>query len=422
MINVYKVLITPVKNINGYEASATDVTEYVISGGIGDISLKSDANDFDIGQYTYDYVDIKFTNFSGYFSDIEQPRTLFKFGRDKAKVEIQYRDLDGDYIASFKGIINDEFTVQDLNKNEVKLRVMSYDSIFRKLVATVGTVSPTMLVSTAFKVLLNRPAVTNLINYSASLITPLLDIAIDAVDGLENVSFKDAFNKLLEASCSVMFVDEDNYINVRSRTNNSNTPHYFWNWGDLLGRNNIIGIEKYNTGLQRAFNLFKIDLTSSQNTSSINEFALREKELSLEKIFTDVNKQQLICDTYVANFAYPKKEFELTVKTELAKDIKLFDLVSVDYKSKPLKQAAAPVLYTLPMPLIANNLPIVYEGQQISPVIGFKVIAKTIKTDKLETVLKLREIGTAAGDSALQYGYKYNYRSWGKPNPFKCKR
>ncbi len=402
-INKYKIEITPVENSNGY-ASVVDVTEYVKEAGISDISIRSDSTDFDVGVYTYDKVDITFINFNGWFSDINQGSTIFKFGRDRAKVTIYYRDTTRTYIEVFKGVINDEFTQQNFDSNTVKVMALSYDSIFRKLNAIVGTVATGQTITSALTSLLNRPSVTNVINFDIAKITPLLDITIDETEILSNVSFKQALDRLLAISCSVLFIDETNTIVVRSREHNAGVQASFYNWGDEYGRNNIISVNNYNTGVQRAFNLFKIgDNISALNQASINKNGLREKTLSdIERIITDDTKRQLVVDTYINTFSNPKIEFELKVRSELAKDLKLFDLVTVDYKQKPLKKDKATIVYSGVLPLTANyNMPNLAEGQKIRGDMGFKIIEKKINVDNFITTLKLREIGTGAGDSLI---------------------
>ncbi len=404
-INKYKVEITPLIKTDTYKATATDYTEYVLYNGIADISQKADSTDFDIGVYTYNYVDITFSNMNGYFSDIDMGATRFKYGRDKAKVTISYRDIDGNYSVVFKGIINDEFTQQDFSKNTVKCRVMSYDSIFRKLASEVGTVASGQTIKQAFINLLNRGSVTSLLNYDVDNINPVLNLIIDDATPLYNVSFKEAMDLLLMASCSVMFIDEDDNIIVRSRAQSSDLMAEFWNTGDLLGRNNILSIESYNSGLQRSFNLFTINEVSAISDASVAVNGLREKDLSaVADMITDTEKRQEIVDTYRDLFASPKKELKLTIKTELAKALKLFDMVTVGYQNRPVKRDKAPFLYVGDMPVdTAYSMPYLLEGQKVNQNMGFKIIEKTIKSDRLLTTLKLREIGTAVGDSILEF-------------------
>jgi len=404
-VNEYKVEVTPLIRFGTYASSATDISEFV-QVDLGDISQKADSADFDIGIYTYGYVDLKAINYNGWFSDVNIGATIFKFGRDKAKVTISYKDLEGNYNLVFKGIINDEFTTQDLDKSTVKFRIMSYDSIFRKLACTVGTIASGQTVKAAFKNLFNRPAVTSLLNYDVDNIDPLLgDIIIDDASELVNISFKESLDKLLAISCSVMFIDEDDYIVIRSRDADPTLSYEFWNAADYLGRNNIIRISDYNTGLQRAFNLFVIGNVSSLNEASIADFGLRKKEIeNIDSIITDTEKQQLICDTYRDSFSIPKRELRLTVKTEEAKGLRLFNLVTLGYSQKVVKRPNAPYLYVGGVPEdTEDNLPYVIESQQVEEDAGFKIIEKTIKPDKLYTELKLREIGTLTGDSVLDF-------------------
>jgi hypothetical protein len=241
--------------------------------------------------------------------------------------------------------------------------------------------------------------------YVKDLINPLLNLTIDNPEPLFNISYKEALDKLLKISCSVLYIDENDYINIRSRADNGSLAMEFWNWGDLFGRNNILGVSKYNTGLQRAFNLFKIgDTISALNQPQIDQNGLRQKSLdNIEDIITNLESQQLIVDAYRDNFSVAKREFELQVKSETAQDLKLFDLVTVGYSQKPVKRSSAPVLYIGSIPVDVVNMPYQLEGQKISQDTGFKIIEKRVDAEKFLTTLKLREIGTNAGDSNLAF-------------------
>jgi len=402
----YRVLITPLEKTNVYQAEPFDATEFVLSASISDISLKADSNDFDVGIYTFDKVDISFINFNSWFSDINMGATRFKFGRDRAKVIIEYRDETGAFNEVFRGIINDEFSSQDFDESNnaiVKMKVLSLDSVFNKLIVQTGTISVNQTIKEALVNLLNRPAITSLLNYNLANINPLLNLNIDNVESLTNVSYKKALNLLLQASCSVLFIDENQNIIIKDRQHNTPKAMSFYNWGDLTGKNNIISLNKYNTGLQRAFNLFKIgENVSAFNIKSINQNGLRQKDFSeIERIIENSLNRRLIAETYRDTFSNPKIEMEIKVKSEYAKDLKLFDLVSVDYKQRPVKRDSSKFLYSGNLPLVENNLPYLSEVQLVAGNIGFKIIQKKIDTDNLITTLKLREIGTEIGDSII---------------------
>ena len=399
-IEQYKVEITPLEKDNTYASEAIDVTEYTRLDGVTDIIEQVDDGDFDLGVFTLDSVKLRMINFSGKFSDVNSASSIFPFRRDLAKVVITFLDDDGNPDAQFRGFIDDTLTREDFDNAEVALTVISKSGLFNKIAVLGGSVSNNMTIKEALTEILDRPQVTNYLNYDIANMNPALNIEVNAGAEFDNITYRDALNTLMRISGSVLLVDSSDNIIVRDRTRNNNTPHKFYNEGDPLGRVNINRLAQFNTGVQRAFNFYKIDNIFAKDDNLIAENGLRQKDLSLNNIITNVDTRQVIVNYYLDNFAVPKTELQIQMETDIAKDVEILDTCTLDYLPivKMERNKVMPLVDVVEVPF---DLPQVLNKRYISSNIGFKVIAKQVNIGSHTTTLKLREIGTKAGDSTL---------------------
>lgn len=377
-----------------------DVTAYVQSGGVGELIEQVDDGDFDVGVFTNSGLVINMINQDGRFSDSNSPLSIFPHVRDLARVKLVFFDGDTE-ILSFNGLIDDTLTKEDVTGSAVQFFVIERSGIFGKINVTGGAVADGNTVTQALKNLLSRPSVTNYLNYSSDNINVLLDVAIDSGAAFDGKNYKEALDMLMLISGSVLTVDASGAIIVRSRAHNDNVPHSFYGGGDSGGQANIIRLAEYNNGWHRAFNLFSVDKTSAKNQELIDSLSLRKKELPIKEIIKDQSKQAIICNSYLHNFQYPKRELQIQVQSIDAKNVALFDLASISMTGL-LKQSDGN-----PLPLYGlarygeEKYPVNIGAVEVSSAIGFKVIGRSIDVERKITTLKLREIGTGSGDSNI---------------------
>src|SRR4030042_858786 len=333
----YQVYITPLVDRNTYgdivDVSADiDMSDYILKNGIGKIKRQIDNGDYDIGVFAYDSITLKAINFDGKFSDQQDSRSIFKYTRDKAKVFIKFIDSNSDATISFKGIINEEGSRQDYLKGTVSFKVLSLDSVIRKTKVSGGSVTTSMLFSDAIKNILNVPDITSVLTFDETEINVGLDLLIDDGSWFDNKTTKEALDALMVVSGSVMYIDENDKMIVKTREENSGDIFYFWGAGDLLGRENIINITNYNTGLHRTFNSIMYgDNVEVNDENLVKEYGVRQKKIDYDFITNDTKKTQ-ISNNILTEFKAPKIEMEIETITETVKSLKLFDLVSVDMK------------------------------------------------------------------------------------------
>jgi len=400
----YQVLITPLvaKDTYGTTIDVTqdvEIDDNVKENGVSSINREIDNGDFDIGVFVFDNINLSCFNNDGRFSGINDSRSMFKYSRDKAKITINFFNGDSNTPdSSFRGLIDDRATKLNFGKNEIKFKVLSFDSIINRTKVPAASINDLSLVSDAIKTLLQLPDIIAVLNYDESNINVLNDYTIDDGSIFDNQTVKRSLDQLLAVSNSVLIVekDTDNMI-VKSRDFNSGSVKRLYGHGDLFGRENIIDITKYNNGLQRAFNTIIIGNRSASNAGFIDLYGDNTKEFKFDFI-TNETTQQEIADNLIEYWKAPKIELVATVKTSEVKTLNFFDLVSIDYpyRKKPSTGAKLPIYGTAKYgeavyPYIFGNL-------KIRPNVAFKVIGIKEVPKTFLTNIKLRQVGTEIDD------------------------
>lgn len=400
-IRQYQVLITPLIEQDTYGdvvdvTKDIDLSDYIKDGGVGSIKQDIDNGDYDVGVFTYGSITMKAINIDGRFNDESDWRSLFKFSRDKAKVLVNFLDPQGNISTSFNGLINEEGTRQDFLKDEVKFKVLSQDSVIRKTKVAAGTVNVGTTFSQAIKSIINVPEITSVLTYDESKVNVGLDLAIDVGSWFDNKTSKEALDALMVASCSVMVI-EDSTMVVRTREENSGNVFKFYGHGDVFGRENILNIKKYNTGLHRTFNSVVVNDFEVSDNIYIDTYTMRQKKVDLG-FLTDQTKLETVGNTILDEFKVPKIELEVETTTEVAKGLNLFDLVSIDYPYR-VKPVNTDVLPTYGVTRYGEGrYPIIQGNMKIRPTFAFKVMGFQEKPNTFRTVVKLRQRGTTISD------------------------
>lgn len=398
MIRQFKVFFTVLVKRDVYGttqdvSSAIDLEDFIFSNGVGKISTEVDNGDYDVGVFTYSDITLKAINFYGKFNDENDSRSIFPYTRDLTKVDIVYYDSDGNPFTIFKGVINEEATRASDDQNQVTFKVLSQDSVFRKTKVASGIIQSGQYISEAIRNIIQYPIITSVLTYNPAKINVTIDSLIDDQSVFDDVTVKEALDQLLVASNSVLEIDSSNEIVVRSREDNNNTPWMFYNYGSFKGEENIINLSDYNNGLQRSFNSVEINNVISFSTPHIDRWGLREKKIDIEFI-TDTDVLRQIAMNIREEFENPKPECEIEIAFESAKDIRILDLVRMDFQPKmdPYEPDT-----TLPLYDIVRYDEVLYPRETgnitIVDTMMWKVIGIFVDPAKLTARLKLRQRG-----------------------------
>lgn len=400
MATRYSVFCTPLIGEDLY-GTEIDITDRVINNGLKTIKRSIDSEDYDVGTFTFDDLEIKALNSNGYFNDVTDGRSIFKFKRDLAKVRVvAENDANGDVIA-YRGLINEEATKLDVSKEEISFRVLSRDSVLRKTKISGGSISSGSLFSSTFLAIFNDPTIASVLTLVAGNIDLPYDATIDDGSTFDNISARDALNKLLVASGAVILIDGNGNVSIRDRAANSATSILnLYGPYDIQRRQNTHQLKEYNPGLHRMYNSVTINEHEENNSAYVQTFGFRGRTFDLPFI-TDEDKLSTIANTVLEEFKAPKVECIVEVPISVSRGVELLDRVSLNW---PLR--ITPYSDGLFLPIIgctkigeaAMPLPNTYGSLSVDPRISFKVIEIQEDPNKFSAFLKLRQIGNSIED------------------------
>ena len=333
-ISNIKVKVTPLKTELEY-GDEIDITDYVLANTIGSVDEKIDSGNYDIGLYTYADLTITLANYDGRFNDDTYSSSIFYYTRDRALIVVEFYDTNNTTVALFKGLVNDEATTQDFNKDIVKLKVLSRDSILRKTNVPGGLINNGSTISSAISKILNRSNITNVLNYDNNLITVGIDSIIDDASVFSDTDTRSTLEKLLNASGSVFRINNNDTMVVSSRDPNIKPNLELFGGGNLLQENNIVNIDKFNDGLQRTFNSFVVNENVVKDDNFINRYGSNIKTYDF-KFITSTNTSSVIAEYLLNQFKDPKNELEVTIPIDLSNNLEMLDPVVISFIKKTI--------------------------------------------------------------------------------------
>jgi len=402
----YTCFLTPLISDTGvYAATATDISDRIKEADLGNLKRSIDSGDYDVGVYVYGSINLKVNNEGGLFNDVSDSRSLFTASRNKAKIQFKYNEIDVDGVTvstvRFEGLINDEATRANIEKDEIRFKVLSRDSVIRDTKVAGQAVPNGATAKAAIETILNVSDITNVLTFSAANINPDLNFIIDDGSKFDNLTTKKALDKLLLASNSVFVLDSSFNMIVKSRAEDATADviNLFGKY-DIHGRENIGKIKGYTTGRHRQFTSVKVNDTEKSNTALVNDFGVRQKEITLDFI-TSTATETDIANRLLAEFAVPKIEFSVEVPTELVKDADLLDRISLNYPLRVVPFGGNRFFPTIGITKVGETtepLPDTFGSIAISPNLAFKIISIKESTKKFFTELKLRQVGTTQSD------------------------
>jgi hypothetical protein len=394
----YRVYLTPKASVEEY-GDEIEISEWV-RASLGEIRRSIDSADYSIGVFTYADLALKCDNSEGLFNDPNDSRSFFKFSRDLAKIRINFTNDAGTTI-TFRGLIADEATRVIAADDDIEFKVLGRDSVLRKAQVQAGTVSTGMTFQQAFNAVLNSQEITRVLGFNAANISLSYNGTVDDGSKFSKKTKKVAIDELLLASNSIMLLDYNDNIIVRSRGHRTDKdPLLLYGKGDLYGRENIAGLEDFNTGLHRVFNSIKVnDSEFTDPLASVR--GVRRKEVSLDWI-TNADTAETIAENLVEEFKNPKTEVRVELHTDLAKAYDLLDLVSVDY---PLVRTKSGRFFPVAGVTVSGDadspVPYVSGSIVIDPNTAFKIIEIVENPQTFLTSLLLRQVGTGTSDGTF---------------------
>jgi len=414
--NLFRVLIKPFDEDGNLVADFIDVSRFV--EGIGTLSEDTDSSDFSTGVFRTSNVTINLNNRDGSFSDVDIEQSIFRFTRSNSLVRIVFSLLEegslvgqsfidegfiSDDLVVFEGLLDDDALKLDADDETVKFKVLGKEAILGRL-----KISPTSdstgftipfsdftgsdLISDLIFKILNRAKVTDLFTVSAGNINPGIDQIPDDLNPLLNLTGREALQRLLVLSNSVLYIKND-AIFVTDRAAGASVAFTFFGQASQQGAENVEKINKISSGKHRTFNFATWKDNSAArftNNDSVAIHGSRKQELDFEE-FTDTVKQVNIQEAIVNEFKLPKQEFELLTKADYPKlALNLLDKVKVDYPTVFVEQ-------DFPLPICGlvvcgeGVLPLGLWSFSVPASREYKIIKKQVDPRNIQMIFKLRE-------------------------------
>lgn len=400
MATRYSVYCTPKLSATVY-GTEIEITDYVLSSGLKTITKSIDSEDYDVGTFTYDDIEIKLHNVNGKFNEYTDLRSIFTFKRDLAKFRVMIERDGSTDVISYQGLLNEEATKFDVSKEEISFRILSYDSVIRKTMISGGSIGNGLSFSNAFIAIFNDTTIASVLTLAPGDISLPYNGTVDDGAWFDNKSARDGINGLLQASGAVMLVDSNGNVTIQDRTQNLATDILnLYGPFDIKRRQNVIQLKDYNTGLHRMYNSVTVNTTESNNNDYVSTFGFKGKTFDLGFI-TDPAQELLIADTILDEFKAPKVECVVEIPLNVSQGIDLLDRVSIDWPLRITPYAAGvfmPIVGATKIGEAAMPLPNKYGSIAIEPRIAFKVIEIQEDPVKFSAFLKLRQIGNAIDD------------------------
>lgn len=398
----YRVFITPLATSNDY-GDQIEISDLVSVDGIQKIRRSIDSGDYQIGVYTYGDINLKAFNINGYFNTSDDHRSIFEATRDRAKIEIQFIEIDslGEETAkiTFRGLVNEEATRVDARNDIINFRILSEDSVIRNDKVAAGAIAAGNTVKTAILSILDVPRITKILTIDGANINPNLNTILDVGSVYDNEPKKRVLDELLLISNSAMLI-RDSTVYIQSREESTDIdPLNLYGPHDEHKRENILDLTKYNTGFHRVFSSVKVNTQEKNSAGIVEDLGTRQKEIEIESI-TDASKSATIAQRLLDEFKAPKIEINVKVATRLVKDYDLLDRVSINWplRAKPRPGNFLPVIGVTKIGDATDPLPDTFGSLEISPNIAFKIIEIDENPKTFESILKLRQVGTELFD------------------------
>lgn len=360
---------------SGEFGSEIEISKDVDLGGIGKIKRSLDNSDFDIGVLKYNSLTLKLMNRHGKYSDVDNVNSIFRWNRSGSKIRVTWAPAENaicgivvcgeallsEEVVIYRGILNDEASAMGVADQIINFQVLSYDSLFSKVIVPFSALDSADFLSEILFKILNQTQITKYIVVDIDNIDLDLDYVPNSLAWFENKTGKEAIEKLLLASNSIVFI-ENLTLKSSGRAPGAAVAYSFFGQASDIGIENIIDIEGFRNGQNRILNFVRWkDGLVSDGSSSVLKWGVRLKEIDIEFV-TDAVKQAQTSTRIVNEFKNPKREFSISAPAnqELIA-LPFLSRVDIDYPSivestgqrlpvvglTPIGDESAPLPYSL---------------------------------------------------------------------------
>lgn len=334
---------------NGDYTTYQEVTDDVDSTSLGILKRSIDSTEYDVGVIKINSIQIRLSNETGKYSDVDSLRSIFSYKRSDSLVKLVWdpNDYDqqsgplhagqgiltnADAVTVFEGMLNDEGTVQDINDQKISFQCFGMEYLLNRITTPYAEITNGDTMEELLYRILNQAPFSDLVTVNAENITVGSNVAIDDKSDLENTVVYEILQDLLLASNAVLYI-EDSVLYISPREPSLENKYTFYGEASNTGTENIEKVQNYRNGLHRVFNYWTWDETNilAEDDTSTDLFGVRKKSLNLA-IVTDVVSIQTCLDNLRDEFSPRKQELNITTKVNDARlALRILDKVNIDY-------------------------------------------------------------------------------------------
>jgi len=416
----YRVYLTP--RIGEKEfGDEVEISDRVFKSGLGTITKGFDSYDYGAGIYTFGDLRLKCRNDDGYLNERTDSRSVFTYIRDLSKIRVVAekatitRDSEGHILTSsvvstivFYGLILEEAIVHQPVSNEIDIRVLSLESIFKRVKVSPGYIPDLLTTTGAIQRLLSMGGITWIIPYDENNIDPPIEFEIGNGSWFDNKTVYDAIKALLLATRSAIYLNTTNEAVIIDRSAEGSNTLSLYGPFTTTGRNNFTNIQNYNHGQGRLFTSVTVNEQNYTNKAYVKEFGFRKLDVDLG--FLTEDEQANCARSIVETFKTPRDELSITMPKSVAGNIKLFDTVTIDHPFRKIKEDGK--FYPISGEILAgvafsaNDCPIpkLVSQIQISKYVLWSIIEIAENLETFDVELKLRQWGKDPGEGYVFQG------------------
>lgn len=397
--------------------SEIEITDRVLSTGLGTFGQSADSQDYGIGVFAFGDLQLQCRNDDGFFNTETDPRSIFVYSRDLAKVRVVFRiaevtrDANGTVIDSdltdevvYRGVISDAATRQDGTKNTVTFKVLTRDSVLSTEKVPPGLIYNGMSTTDALKRILSRKPVTSVLTFDSDEIDPYDSFEIDKGEGFDNMTIVEAIRHLMFATNSVFYVNDDDTMIVKPRDMQTGSGLAAWGPNEFVNTSNIISLTRGNDGRQRLFTSVKINDTVRENRAFKQVFGFRQTSIDLPWIGSTVQAGK-IAAAVVEEFKILREEFTLRLPLYYARNVRILQRVVMNYRWRRIPFDGDPRSLPICGDAVCGDtaifLPRIIGNYRFNNAACYKVIAFEHNLNTMETELKIRLNGRELGSEFI---------------------
>lgn len=324
----------------GYEASWSDMSAYLLDVSSVMVSSKMDFDSFGYGEFKTSSISFSLDNTQGYF---ENENSLYSFFMNtltrhytKVRYSAGYYDENNERIDEivFTGLVNEKQINKNFMKGTVEFTALSLNQILYETFTQGGSIGASYYMTDIVQAVAAQ--INTFVNYDSNRINPDIDIYIDNPSFYENRPVSEVLTFLCQRSNSAWYIDSDDYLVVRNRALNDNTPFQFIGGAGQKYSTNILNIEMFDEGFTKMINtvIYKTDVTYQE--TSANDILSRYGTMALEFDSEDITNATMIqnlSEAILAEWETPRRRIVLTT-VYMPNILEYFDRCTIEYLPK----------------------------------------------------------------------------------------